>query len=302
MFLSGGMCKIMEATLPIFYSNFLERTPLLTRDEEIKLSQDALNGNKKQSEKAINKLVESNMKLVVKIAMRDFAWFPDKEDIISEGIIGLRKAAEKYDSKFGAKFSTYSAFYIKQYIMRYINKSSLVRMSNGMTQTYYRIQRIIDELANELGHEPSIEQIAEVVGMDRDRIESILNYKFSYTQFDTPFTDMEGSKTLSDILKDENAIEPDRFAESNSDAVEVDEYLKGLKPRELFIIKKRFGFDGEEPMILQDLGTILNITRERTRQIQEIALNKIRKNLKDRNKMLKKSIDELEEKCENACR
>ena len=292
----------MEATLPIFYSNFLQATPLLTKEQESKLSNDVLNGTKTKSENAVKKLVESNLKLVIKIAMRDYSWYSEKDDIISEGIIGLRRAAENYNSNFGARFSTYAAFYIKQKMMKYIGKSSLIPMSTEMNKTYYRIQRIIDDLSTELGYEPSLEEIAERFGSSVERLENILNYKFSYTKIDTPFDNIKGGKTLSDILKDENAVSPDKFAEYNSDVVELDEYLKGLKPRELFIIKKRFGFDGYEPMILQDIGNILNITRERTRQIQEIALKKIKKNLKERNKLLKKSVDELEEKCKNVCR
>jgi AraC-like DNA-binding protein len=155
-------------------------------------------------------------------------------------------------------------------------------MSTEMNKTYYRIQRIIDNLSNELGYEPSLEEVAERFGSSVDRLESILNYKFSYTKIDAPFDNIKGGKTLSDVLKDENAVSPDKFAEYNSDVVELDEYLKGLKPRELFIIKKRFGFDGDEPMILKDIGSILNITRERTRQIQEIALKKIKNNFKER--------------------
>jgi RNA polymerase primary sigma factor len=292
----------MEATLPTFYSNFLQATPLLTKEQECELSNDVLNGTKKKSENAVKKLVESNLRLVVKIAMRDYSWYSEKEDIISEGIIGLTRAAENYDSNYGARFSTYAAFYIKQKMMKYISKSSLIPMSTEMNKTYHRIQRIIDDISTELGYTPSLQEVAERFGSNVERLENILNYKFSYTKIDTPFDNIKGGKTLSDILKDENAVSPDKFAEYNSDVVELDEYLKGLKPRELFIIKKRFGFDGDEPMILQDIGNTLKITRERTRQIQEIALKKIKKNLKERNKLLKKSVDELEEKCNNAFR
>ena len=292
----------MEATLPTFYSNFLQATPLLTREQESELSNDVLNGTKRKSENAVKKLVESNLKLVIKIATKDYSWYSEKDDIISEGIIGLTRAAQNYNSNFGARFSTYAAFYIKQKMMKYIGKSSLIPMSTEMNKTYYRIQRIIDDLSTELGYTPSLQEVAERFGSNVERLENILNYKFSYTKIDTPFDNIKGGKTLSDILKDENAVLPDKFAEYNSDVVELDEYLKGLKPRELFIIKKRFGFDGDEPMILQDIGNILNITRERTRQIQETALKKIKKNLKDRNKLLKKSVDELEEKCKNVCR
>ena len=150
----------------------------------------------------------------------------------------------------------------------------------------------MSELSNELGREATLEEVANALGMDGEKVESILNYKFSYVNLNSPFKDGDGDNTLSDIIEDTNAIMPDKFAETSSDIGEVDGYLQDLKERELFVIKKRFGFDGEEPMILEDIGGILNVTRERTRQIQEIALNKIRKNVEKKNASLKKSIDD----------
>lgn len=292
MFPSGGIHNMTEGTLPTFYSNFLKDIPLLTREEEVKLSQDAISGIKNKSEKAINKLVESNIKLAIKIAMKDFAWFQDKEDIISEAVLGLRKAAEKYDSKYGARFSTYSSYYIRQHIFKYINRSSLIPMSSGMLLRHQRIQNAMKELSNEIGREATLEEVSDALGMDEKKVESILNYKISYVNLNSPFKDGDGENTLSDVIEDTNAIMPDKFAETASDIVEVDGYLQDLKERELFVIKKRFGFDGEEPMILEDIGRILNVTRERTRQIQEIALKKVRKNVEKKNALLKKSIDD----------
>jgi len=94
----------METLLPAFYSNFMEKIPLLTREEEIKLSKDALGKCKEKAKKAVDKLVESNIRLVIKIVMDEFSWFKDKQDLVSEAILGLQRAATKYDSKFGAKF------------------------------------------------------------------------------------------------------------------------------------------------------------------------------------------------------
>jgi RNA polymerase primary sigma factor len=268
-----------EALLPSFYSAFMERTPLLTREEEKKLSKDVLGKSQTKKEKAIQKLVEGNLRLVVRIAMKDFSWFGDKQEIISEGMIGLQRAASRFDASFGAKFSTYAAFYISQWIQNYISKCGLVHMTRYTTTQYASIQRTIQRMTRENGKEPTIEDIADVLGMAKKRVEEILGYKYSYIPMDSPFHE-DQNKTLADVLRDENAVSPDMVAEQNSEFEQVPEFFDVLNEREAFIIKKRFGFDGEEPMILEDIGNMFKITRERTRQIQEIALKKIRKKIK----------------------
>ena len=275
-----------ESILPAFYSAFMKRTPLLTKEEENKLSKDVLGKSELKKKKAIEKLVESNLRLVVKIAMNDYSWFADKQDIISEGMLGLQKAASKYDSSFGAKFSTYAAFYIRQWIQNFISRSGLVHMTKHTTTSYTSIQKIMQKISQDTGREPTSEEVADVLGMKKERVEEILGFKYSYVPMDSPFHD-DQNKTLADVLRDDNAISPDMVAEQNSEFEQVPELLDVLNERETLLIKKRFGFDGEEPMILADIGNIFNVTRERARQIQEIALNKIRKNLKNKNKQLK---------------
>ena len=276
-----------ESILPAFYSAFMKRTPLLTKEEENKLSKDVLGKSELKKKKAIEKLVESNLRLVVKIAMNDYSWFADKQDIISEGMLGLQKAASKYDSSFGAKFSTYAAFYIRQWIQNYISRSGLVHMTKHTTTSYTSIQKIMQKISQDTGREPTSEEVADVLGMKKERVEEILGFKYSYVPMDSPFHD-DQNKTLADVLRDENAISPDMVAEQNSEFEQVPELLDVLNERETLLIKKRFGFDGDEPMILADIGNIFNVTRERARQIQEIALKKIKNNLKNKNKQLKK--------------
>lgn len=261
----------------------METIPLLTREEEKQLSKDVLGKSKIKKKKAIDKLVTSNIRLAIKIATRDFGWHEETDDIISEAVMGLQKAASKYDASFGAKFSSYAVWYIRQYIFTYINSSNLVPMSLRMKGIYHQIQRVANSLADELGYEPSKEEIADRVGIPLSRVEEVLGYKFSYMPLDSPFdTDDSGNRTLADMLEDENAILPNKQAEYNSNVKEVEWFFEGLQPREQFILKKRFGFGEEEPTTLEEIGKILKITRERTRQIQEIALNKIKKNLKKR--------------------
>ena len=279
----------METTyLPSFYSQFMLSKPLLTKEQEVELSKDVHGDCKKKSKKAIDKFVESNLKLAIKIVMDEFSWFSEKEDLVSEAVLGLQQAAKKYDYKFGAKFSTYSAFYIRRRIYDYINNSSMIRMSNHGNTMYLKIQKVIRKLENELGREATMEEIGEEVGTSKEKVEEILNYKFSYTPLDAPIQNSEGDKngTISDMIRDDNAILPDKEAEKQNDFEEARNFFDGLNEREKFILKKRFGFDGEEPMILNDIGEILNITRERTRQLQNLALNKIKKRLNEKNSAL----------------
>ena len=274
-----------EALLPAFYSAFMERTPLLTKEDEKKLSKDVLGKSELKKKKAIEKLVESNLRLVVKIVMSDYSWFVEKQDIISEGMVGLQKAASRYDASYGAKFSTYAAFYINQWIKNYISKCGLVHMTRYTTSHYASIQRTIQRMTKEYGKEPTIEEIADDLGMKKERVQEVLGFKYSYVPMDNPLYD-DHTKTLADVLKDENAISPDMFAEQNSEFEQVPEFFDVLNERETFLIRKRFGFDGEEPMILEDIGDIFKVTRERARQIQEIALNKIRKKIKKKQSSL----------------
>ena len=267
----------METLLPAFYSNFMDNTPLLTKEQEIKLSKDVLGKSKERAKKAINKLVESNIRLAIKIVMDEFSWFTDKQDLVSEAVLGLQKAATKYDFKFGAKFSTYSAFYIRQYIIDYIKNYSLVPVSNTITAYNNKIQKAIQSIERE-GGEATIEEIAEETGIKKEKIEEVMGFKFSYMPLNAPLKYDEGqARTILDVVKDENAMMPDEEAERNNEFEKARGFFEGLNPRETYILRKRFGFDGEEPMILNDIGETLNITRERTRQLQEIIFKKIRK-------------------------
>ncbi len=267
----------METLLPAFYSNFMEKIPLLTREEEIKLSKDALGKCKEKAKKAVDRLVESNIRLVIKIVMDEFSWFKDKQDLVSEAILGLQRAATKYDSKFGAKFSTYSSYYIRQYIIAYINNYSIVPISRVVVTYNNKIEKAIKSIEDD-GREATIEEIAEETGIKKEKIEEIMGFKFSFMPLNAPLKYDEGEKrTILDVIADENAIKPDEEAERNNELEKARTFFDGLNSRETYILRKRFGFDGEEPMILNDIGKTLNITRERTRQLQEIAFKKIRK-------------------------
>lgn len=279
----------METTfLPSFYSQFMQNTPLLTRQEEIELSSYLHGDCEKKRQKAIDKFVESNMKLAVKIVLDEYFWFTEKEDLVSEAIMGLQQAAKKYDYTLGAKFSTYSAYYIRRRIYDYINRSSMIRMSTYGTTMYMKIQKVIKRLGNELGREANTEEIGEELGLSSEKVEEFLNYKYSYTPLDAPIQNSNGNKkvTISETIRDENAISPDKEVEKRNDLKEANDFFNGLNERERFILRKRFGFDGEEPMILEDIGQMLNVTRERVRQLQDAALKKIKKRMKDKNSSL----------------
>jgi RNA polymerase primary sigma factor len=234
--------------------------------------------------------VESNIRLAIKIVMDEFSWFTDKQDLVSEAVLGLQKAATRYDSKFGAKFSTYSAFYIRQYIIDYINNYSLVPMSKVVLNYNNKIQKAIQSIESE-GGEATIEEIAEETGIKKEKIEEVMGFKYSYLPLNAPLKYDEGEKrTILDVVADENAKRPDEEAERNNELEKARGFFEGLNPRETYILRKRFGFDGEEPMVLEDISKTLNVTRERTRQLQEIIFKKIRKKHKiklDKNRGIK---------------
>ena len=254
------------------YNILISKNPILSPEEESILSNIILNGNNEEKNKAINKLISSNIRLAIKIVTNDFSWFRDQEDLISEAIIALQHAAKKYNSNLG-KFSTYAPFFIKARIIKYITNSQMIPMGSSTGQTYNKIQNILKKL----NHEPSDDELANLAGISKKRLRNILNYKYSFLPLDKP-SNIDSNIPLHDTIKDSNTIQPDQFAQNNSNINHINSFFSVLNDREQFILKKRFGFDGNEPMILEDIGSILNITRERTRQLQNRALQKIKEN------------------------
>ena len=264
----------------------IEKFPVLNRDRERDLADDINGKSKTKAKKAVDTLVQSNLRLAIKIANEvPGVAHHDREDLISEAILGLYSAAERYKNETGAKFSTYARWYILQRIQQYIQHSRLVRLPQGMGTACTRVKRIAENLTEELGYKPSNEEISELTGVSVNRLESLQGYSnYSYISLNTPINkdNGEGAMTVAEIIEDEITPTPDQVAERLIDLKEQSTVLQkamdGLTEREKKIVEMRFGMDGKDPKTLEEVGSVFKITRERTRQIQELAMVKIKRN------------------------
>jgi RNA polymerase sigma factor (sigma-70 family) len=276
----------MKPISDTYYSS-ISHIPLLTREQEQELGKAVHGKSKAKADKAINTLILSNLRLVAKIVSKDFPYFSDPEDLMSEGVIGLHRAATKFDPSFGAKFSTYAVWWIRQHIIAHIERASTIRLSNHTHEMMTRIRRVSEKLGAELGYEPTNEELSDATGLSVEMLEKYSGYKYSMIPIDSPAwsRDGEDGSTLADTLEDLDAIRPDAAADTSSTAKVVEELLPCLNSREKEILTYRFGLNGGEAMILEDIGKKYSVTRERIRQIQDGALKKLKK------KLMKKSVE-----------
>jgi RNA polymerase primary sigma factor len=269
----------MNAISDIYFRD-ISKIPLLTRDQERVLSKDIMGKNETKAQKAINTLVVSNLRLAAKIAEEN-KFFNDRDDLMSEATLGLYQAAKKYDARQGAKFSSYAAHWVRQYIRKYVRENvAIIPLTNHTRAKIYKIQEIMDNMREELGREPMIEEVAEATGVDAEKIEKALNYRLSFIPLDSPaYKDAEGDCTLSDIIADPNAIMPDDATQSDMDKHQANDLLDCLNEREKEILSKRYGFYNQDATTLEEIGKQLKVSRERIRQLQDNALKKLKKKL-----------------------
>jgi RNA polymerase primary sigma factor len=256
--------------------------PLLTVEEEVKLARKIKRGDKE----ARARMVRSNLRLVVKIA-RDYSNFGlPLLDLISEGNIGLMKAVERFDPKKGGKLSTYAAWWIKQSIKRALaNQSKTIRLPVHLVDKIAKLRRVSNQMTEELGREPTDEELAEEVGMAAAKVGALKSAAIRPTSLDQPLND-EDSTALGDIIGDEEAQDPYEMLRDKDLRDEVGDLLGVLDDRERKIINSRFGLDGQKTKTLEEVGVKFGVTRERIRQLQNIALRKLRRALhkKERSK------------------
>lgn len=263
------------------YYKTIANIPLLTREQEVELAKDVAGKNVKKAKKAVDTLVVSNLRLASTIVAKSYGYHSDQEDLMSAATIGLIKAAQHYKPDKGAKFSTYAAFWIRQQILDYIETSSIIRLTSHAHGMNSKISNVTEQIRNEIGHTPSNSEISEITGISIKKLEEYSGYKYSMIPIDSPAYangEAEGA-TLADTLEDYNAVRPDKATQNSNDGYEVGLLLDSLNEREKMILTDRYGLNGEEPLVLEDIGKKLKITRERVRQIQERALYKIRKTL-----------------------
>lgn len=257
------------------YLQEIGKTPLLTPGEEIELAGRIRHGD----QEARDHMIRANLRLVVKIA-NDYANFGlPLLDLISEGNIGLVKAVERFDPGKGGKLSTYAAWWIKQSIKRALaNQSKTIRLPVHLVDKIAKIRRVAAALAEELGREPTDDELALEMGMSVNKIAHLKSVSVRPTSLDAPVGEDE-TTSFGELVGDESATTPYEDLHSKSLSNDVNEIIDGLDERESAIIRLRFGLSGERPMTLEEVGEEFSITRERVRQLQNIALKKLRQNM-----------------------
>lgn len=254
------------------YMNEIAKTDLLTIEEELELAERIKDGD----EKARDHMIRANLRLVVKIA-RDYSNYGlPLADLISEGNIGLMKAVEKYEPAKGGKLSTYAAWWIKQSIKRALsNQSKTVRLPVHMVDKIARLRKISATLTEELGREPNDEELAEILGIPRKKLALLKQAAQRPTSLDAPVS-MESTGTVSETIGDSSAIDPHEALASKEIHGELSGLRTLLDKRESKIIDARFGLTGKRPMTLEEISRDFGVTRERIRQLQNKALEKMR--------------------------
>jgi len=252
--------------------------PLITREEEVLLAQRI----RLNDQEALDKLVRSNLRFVVSVAKKYQNQGVSLSDLINEGNLGLIRAAHKFDETKGIKFISYAVWWIRQSILQALaEQSRIVRVPLNRAGALHRIGKRASTLLQELGRQPTHLEIAEGLDITEEEVAKTMLISQVHLSLDAPMTPGEDNRLL-DYLPDTTNRTPDEqtFEKALSEAIE--ESLAGLKERESKILRLYFGLDGEDPMTLEDIGTLLGITRERVRQIKEKALLKLRHNSRRR--------------------
>lgn len=277
----SGMEKLREEQRQVekIYLREIRKLPIISMVDEMAYAERVLKGDPE----ARKQLIEANLWLVVKIAKKYTNQGVSTLDLIEEGNIGLIRAVEKFDPSRNCRFSTYATWWIKQSIERAIaNFSRTIRLPIHISSRIYKISRVINSHMDKEGREPTPEQIARETGLSIDFVKNLFSVVIKTYSFET-LIDEDGKLTLEDILPDTSFEEPLSALEQVKRVEEVASWLDTLNSDEKKVIMMRYGLDGEEPQTLEFIGKLFGVTRERIRQIEQKALNKLRKTVKRKN-------------------
>jgi RNA polymerase primary sigma factor len=257
------------------YLQEIGQFPLLTPEQEVELAGKIKKGDTAARERMIN----ANLRLVVTIA-RDYANLGlPLLDLISEGNIGLTKAVERFDPTKGAKLSTYAMWWIKQSIKRALaNQSKTIRVPVHLADKLAKMRRVSLQMSDELGREPTDEELGEEIGIASEKVARLKSVGIRPASLDAPIADNDSTE-FAEVIGDDQAQTPFELLRDKNLRSEMDGLIEVLDAREKKIISHRFGLDGGKPKTLEDVGRDFGVTRERIRQLQNIALAKLRRAL-----------------------
>jgi RNA polymerase primary sigma factor len=256
------------------YLQQIGRVKLLTTEEEVDLAKRIAEGD----ERAKTQLVKANLRLVVSIAKKYIGRGLSFLDLIQEGNLGLIRAAEKFDYKRGFKFSTYATWWIQQSITRGIaDKSRTIRLPVHMIETIGRLKKVTRDMSHELGRTPTKEELSGRMGISLAKLRLVLKATQSTISLETPLHTKDEASKIGDFLVDESIESPDSKVSQENLSEELEKILDSLRPRERDVLKLRFGLNDGNKRTLEEIGQLFGVSRERVRQIETRALNKLRK-------------------------
>src|SRR6202048_3536503 len=265
------MADDSETSFKIYLREIMQ-TPLLTAQQESELAARI----KKGDQKARAWMIKANLRLVVKIAHSYSNFGLPLLDLISEGNIGLMKAVERFDPAKGGKLSTYAAWWIKQSIKRALaNQSKTIRLPVHLVDKISKMHRVALQMSEELGREPTDDEVAEEIGISSSKVSQLKTASIRPAPLDAPISD-DDSTEFGEIVGEEDAQTPFELLRDKNLRDQVSDLLEVLDYRERKIIFQRFGLDGGKPKTLEEVGKKFGVTRERIRQLQNIALAKLR--------------------------
>ena len=247
---------------------------LITAQEEVELAKRIKQGDKR----ALDKLTKANLRFVVSVAKQYQNQGLSLSDLINEGNMGLIKAAKRFDETKGFKFISYAVWWIRQSIMQaLVEQSRLVRLPLNKVGSYNRYHRVANELEQELGRQPTMDEVAKKLGMSIDEIREILRSNTKHVSVDAPIGGGEEDGTMLDVISHEESDNPDQDLMDDSLKAHIREALSVISEREARIVRCYYGLDGDPPFTLEEIGSKFDLTRERVRQIKERAIRRLRR-------------------------
>ncbi|MBP2681198.1 MAG: polymerase sigma factor, sigma-70 family [Candidatus Krumholzibacteriota bacterium] len=255
------------------YLHEINKTPLLTREQEQALARRIRKGDKE----ALDRLVKANLRFVVSIAKQYSNQGLPLEDLINDGNLGLIKAAHRFDEKRGYKFISYAVWWIRQAMLQSLAEHSrIVRLPLNRAGTLYRIGKASRQLDQELGRAPNAREIAKKLKLSEEEVEDTMHIANTHVSLDDPYSTDQDDTSLVDYLQDDSSPMPDEETYGRALSDDMEKALATLSDRERQILSMYFGLSQEEPLTLEEIGKELGLTRERIRQIKEKAIIRLR--------------------------